>query len=365
MNCHAIIRSILLLLAFTSSVTLYAQERIGISLDRNQVLIGDPIQLKVEIQLPPDALITQLDLNFDEASLDASNLNAAVPGAAPEEEPNGPDLEIQNMGRWLGLSDTTNVVPTSILRWDTLRAGNTTILVNILQIIPWDAGLINLASMELNFEYLGEARLLRSNVLELRVASPEAPSSTVAVDSIGIAPIKKIIEEPLNWRDFLPWALGGLGVVLLVLLILYFVRRPKPSGPPPPKTRRVAVHEFSLDKLDTLKKEQLWQQGQVKEYQSKLTFIVREYLENRYNIQALESTTSEIVTQLRSQGFSADQQSQLQEMFQLADMVKFAKAEPEATMHSKLMETAEQFIRQTKPAELTEESDEGWLEVPI
>ncbi|MEL6635985.1 MAG: hypothetical protein AAFR05_04525 [Bacteroidota bacterium] len=364
MNCPRTIRLILAWLLLGSTPLLSAQERIGIGLDRNQVMIGDPIQFKVEVQLPPEARLLSLDLNFDEAQLDAPAFNT-TPGAPAEAPPEAPDLELRSTGRWLGMADTANIVEAALLDWDTLTAGSTTILVNELGIIPWDAGLVTLASVALDFEFRGERRQLLSNVLELRVGSPEAPSATAAMDSLGIAPIKDIRQEPLNWRDFLPWALGVLGAILLILLIRYVVRRPQPTGPPPPQTRRVAVHRYSLDKLEALKKRQLWQQGQVKEYQSELTFIVREYLENRYGIQALESTTAEILTQLQFREFATEQQTRLQEMFQLADMVKFAKAIPEATMHGKLMENAEGFIRQTQPAALTEESEEGWLEVPI
>lgn len=57
-------------------------------------------------------------------------------------------------------------------------------------------------------------------------------------------------------------------------------------------------HELALQKLVALQQQKLWQKGDVKPYQSELTFIIREYLENRFNIQALESTTDEIVQNL-------------------------------------------------------------------
>ncbi len=110
--------------------------------------------------------------------------------------------------------------------------------------------------------------------------------------------------------------------------------------------------------MTELKKSKLWQQGEVKAYQSQLTFIVREYLDGRYNIQALESTTHEILTQLNPIHLSEDWKSKLKEMLELADLVKFAKAEPPIEAHDRLMNYAEDFVMTTQQ-KILEESPES------
>jgi len=108
------------------------------------------------------------------------------------------------------------------------------------------------------------------------------------------------------------------------------------------------AHEIALTKLKKLEDKQLWQKGQLKEYQSELTYIVREYLEKRYGIQALESTTAEIITELKNEDISEGHKKQLSEMFNMADMVKFAKATPPLDIQSKLLNEAESFVFNTK-----------------
>ena len=97
-----------------------------------------------------------------------------------------------------------------------------------------------------------------------------------------------------------------------------------------------------------LKAEKLWQQGQVKTYQSRLTHIIREYLENRYNIPALESTTDEILHYLKKVDFDNQWKDKLQNILQIADLVKFAKAKPPVDFHDQVLKEAEDFVIATK-----------------
>ena len=108
------------------------------------------------------------------------------------------------------------------------------------------------------------------------------------------------------------------------------------------------AHEIAEEKLDDLKTQQLWQQGLIKEYQSKLTFIIREYLENRYDMKALESTTQEILKDLMSRDFDPGLNNDLREILTMADLVKFAKARPGENIHESFMLKAYELINRTK-----------------
>ncbi|MFQ5446939.1 MAG: hypothetical protein ACE5FF_08395, partial [Saprospiraceae bacterium] len=96
-----------------------------------------------------------------------------------------------------------------------------------------------------------------------------------------------------------------------------------------------------------------WQKGQLKAYHSQLTHIVREYLENRYGIRALEETTDEILHQMRNMNMGDMLTEKMTALLQTADLVKFAKAHPPADYHDRAMTMAETFILETKPATLT------------
>ena len=97
-----------------------------------------------------------------------------------------------------------------------------------------------------------------------------------------------------------------------------------------------------------LEQSDLLDNGEVNAFQTQLTYILREYLEGRYDIHALESTTDDILTSLRSIGVPDEWRVQLRQMLQTADLVKFAKAEPPLGFHVEALYSVKTFVEQTK-----------------
>ncbi len=87
----------------------------------------------------------------------------------------------------------------------------------------------------------------------------------------------------------------------------------------------------------------------VKEFHSELTEIVREYLHNRFNVDALEQTTPEILNQVETGNLLDNNNfSILSEMLGLADLVKFAKFQPLPDENENSLKTAYEFVLSTK-----------------
>lgn len=359
-------RTVYIILSFLTFLwigPINGQDNFILSLEPNEAMIGDQVLLKVQIQIPPNAKIEWLDLKLNQAIFQTTpNLQPGISDAPPSSEQ--PDIEIAHLDKWLAEPDTGSYFIGDWLAWDTLRSGNTQLLVNKLMVIPWDEGVIRLPAVELSYQINGGSRVIRSNDVQLRVGAPLRPQNTTS-DSLELAPIKPIRLEARTIADFLPLLLGLLTLGLIGFGVYYFISKRKKPTVVLPTTRRVAVHDWALQKLNALKEKELWQKGEVKSYQSELTFIVREYLENRYKIQALESTTPEILRQLKPLDFSEDHKNEIRQMLQMADMVKFAKAKPEVSVHDQIMDQARKFINRTQVQNMTEESTEGWIEVPI
>jgi hypothetical protein len=164
-------------------------------------------------------------------------------------------------------------------------------------------------------------------------------------DDNDLRPIKPIIEEPLNWVDFWPIyllvALGSIGYAL------YRNRkrrqRQAPPPPPPPPADVIALRE-----LDALEGKNLWQQDLTKEYYSELTRILREYLEGRFDVQAMEMTTRQITSALGQRtDFGQNQGKELSQLLQLSDLVKFAKARPAVELHAEGLNRVRTFVEET------------------
>jgi hypothetical protein len=80
-----------------------------------------------------------------------------------------------------------------------------------------------------------------------------------------------------------------------------------------------------------------------------LTHILRDYLEKRYQIPALESTSDELIAALRKTDMPLAIQFKLKQLLQMADLVKFAKVVPELNVHDGAYETAMELIMETEP----------------
>jgi hypothetical protein len=164
-----------------------------------------------------------------------------------------------------------------------------------------------------------------------------------------IKDIKPILRAPYTIRDFLPWIIGLLVLALAVWGIRNYLKNRKkaPVEKPAPKVTR-PVWEVAIEKLDALKAEQLWQKGQVKEYYTKLTDIIREYLEARFGLYAAEMTSSEILQATRPLFKDGEAMDSLRFVLFQADMAKFAKAQPGAFENEKSMSYGVEIINRTK-----------------
>ncbi|WP_116107185.1 hypothetical protein [Lewinella sp. IMCC34191] len=169
----------------------------------------------------------------------------------------------------------------------------------------------------------------------------------VVSDEEDIMPIKPIIEEPRNLLDYW-WVFAILAVVAIFFGVReYRCRQTREAPPPPPPP---PPHEVALGQLDVLEGERLWQSGQTDAYYVRLTRILRTYLEARFGIPALEMTTRQIVTALDTrQGLNREQRSELSELLQLSDLVKFAKATPAEDLHPQGLQRVREFVVETKP----------------
>ncbi len=182
--------------------------------------------------------------------------------------------------------------------------------------------------------------------------------STVAVDTtLAIKDIKQPYSANYSWVDWLKdhkLLVGGvlLGILIFCLLIYFILKsRKKPVPVVIEKVIQIPPHILALEKLEKLKNEKLWQEGKLKQYHIVLTDIVREYIEARFRIQALEQTTEEILYGFRNVAIDAESKERLRRLLLLGDLVKFAKEQPLPAENEESMNNAIYFINGTKREE--------------
>jgi aspartate carbamoyltransferase regulatory subunit len=107
------------------------------------------------------------------------------------------------------------------------------------------------------------------------------------------------------------------------------------------------AHVVALTALNELDKKQLWQKGMVKEYHSEITEIIRAYFERKFDLRALELTTTEVNLQLREKSGAAKIIDITNDFLNNADLVKFAKFKPENSVNQEMMKQALEIVNIT------------------
>ena len=169
--------------------------------------------------------------------------------------------------------------------------------------------------------------------------------------SLAITDIKDIEKAPIWWWGIIRWILLAVGLLLLIDLAFWLWRWYEKHHQPAeetidPELLRPA-DEVALEKLDEIKAAKIWKDGKVKQYQTELTDVVREYIGRRFDVHSTEKTSDET---LREMKLLIDKElfARLKSMFQLADLVKFAKWHTTPDENEQALTTAYDFVNQTK-----------------
>ena len=176
----------------------------------------------------------------------------------------------------------------------------------------------------------------------------------VAVDTTkAFYDIKQPLAVDYNWWDWIKdhwiWIVSGLVLILIIIYITWYVSRRYEKQPIFQTVKEVlTIDQVAINKLNGLQAKNLWQNGDVKTFYIELTDILREYLEKRYSIQALEQTTEEIFASLKHKQIAPDARKKLKDILVLADLVKFAKEKPVGPENEQSMTNAIDFVHLTK-----------------
>lgn len=190
--------------------------------------------------------------------------------------------------------------------------------------------------------------------------------ATFQIDSTShtIFDIKAQKTLPFRFGEISGYLLWSLAVLIVAALLVWLAvwwlgkhgRRLtdmfKPAPPLPP-------HVVAISELETLHNQKLWQNNKHKQYYSGLSDILRTYIAGRYGIGAMEMTTDEIVVAMKDVEMPKKNAMDLVSVLRDSDLVKFAKAMPDAAENEDAYQKAYWFVEETKPVEIevAEEED--------
>lgn len=239
---------------------------------------------------------------------------------------------------------------------DTVDLGNNRIQINRDIIVQsFDSGMYVIPALK----YVVGKDTFSSNPLTLKVIPVKVDTLTTIHD------FKPVEEAPYFFSDMFPeflvkywWAVLLIMLILIALLYAYFkwykvgtipfVKKPVVLIPP---------YDEAIMKLTQLKGEHLWESGNEKEYFTRLTDILRNYIDRRFGINAKEMTSAQIMELLRKNEETLAVNGQLGKVLEMADFVKFAKMRPLPDDNEVAYQRAVNFVNETKPVETV--SEEG------
>lgn len=163
-------------------------------------------------------------------------------------------------------------------------------------------------------------------------------------------PPKDVQDNPFRWSEWSGAFWRSVLFILLLLVIGYLIARLRDNKPVIRHIRvvkRLLPHQKALGAINAIKENRPDTQEGQKEYYTRLTDALRQYIEERFGFSAREMTSGEILQRLQENG-DETMMGELGELFRTADLVKFAKYETLMNENDRNLVHAVEFINQTK-----------------
>jgi hypothetical protein len=226
------------------------------------------------------------------------------------------------------------------------KSGNIKIIQKYL-ITSYDSGFYQIPPVFAEIKNSNGIKRFYSDYSRLRVMRVKiAPADKTAKFFDIVGPYR----APVTLGEILPWILiAAIAGVLIWYVIRYIKNHRKLRAGEVPVINPDPAHIIALRALEHLREEKLWQKGEIKIYYTKLTEILRQYLEDRFNVYSLELTTDETLEILARTGIKKDgAYNQLKTILKGADLVKFAKYKPESYENEEHFQNSWDFVMITK-----------------
>jgi len=307
-----------------------AETTLQTSVDRDSVLIADPINYTIEVLSPPDLLVEppspgrQLgpfevkDIEFLPPEERSGESGQTPTGKQPEKESAEPSEEQPEEPQ------------RTLIRWT---------------LVPYQTGRLEIPPVRIVvIDTSGVADTLQTGARPIEVISLQP-------DLQGdIRDIKPPEELPRGWA-WIGWPIGGLILLAAGLWALRLLRRRRLQknleaipyqGPPRP------AHRIALEELDRIAALHLLNRGMVKEHYIQISDAIRRYAEGRYAIGAMELTTWELIGEMKRTAVPEDDCGAFRSFLEECDLVKFAKHIPPAEVRDTLLDRARRLVQTTR-----------------
>ena len=272
-------RIVLMLLLHCALYPAFAQEvTVKAAVNKNSILIGEPIQLQVEARLPRD-----------------------------------------NNAKWFPFDSIPHFEFIEKAKIDTVQKEEGMLVKQTVTVTSFDSGRWVIPPLEL--EINGRTYLTDSFPVAVAFSNfdPAAPYHD----------IKDILEVANPYARYITWAIAAI-TLLSLLAVIYLLRKRSVAVIPPPRQPVQALSPFdeAMQSLEALQRQQLPEQGQVKAYYTRLNDILRAFLLRQTATATMQKTSEELILQVAHTGLPNDSVLSLAQTLRMSDAVKFARYIP-------------------------------------
>lgn len=304
---------LLLLLLFSGTQKMKAQDVVAsLSIDTNAILIGKPVTVLVQLSQPKS-----MSINWP--------------------------LFTDSMGQL----EILQVMPVDTVK---IEDENIVLRSQTITITSFDSGTFVIPEIVFQYKLPSSEKLLSAATDPLSIQVFTVPVDTTA-EIMDIRPVEDAPFDPM----ILVWiVLIYHAVLVLIGLAVWYIRRKNKSTEVTDQQPAffLPAHIIALDALADLEGEKLWQKGLQKVYFTRLTDILRLYIQHRWMIGAPELTTDEILSNSFVMTLDKASLEELERVLRLADLVKFAKMQPTSVENEDMMRLSMKFVSDTALPEL-------------
>ncbi|MBO9632943.1 MAG: hypothetical protein J7578_07465 [Chitinophagaceae bacterium] len=260
-----------------STLSIHAQVLVKASVDKDAILIGEPVKLMLDARMPLGAQVSWFRIdsipNFELIDKGKVDTVQGVDGK-----------KVQQVITITSYDSGYRVIPPL-----TLKVGNTTYSTD---------------SVGVNVNY-----------------TPYNPDA-------DYRDIKEIEEVPNPSSGAIPWIIGAVTLLAVAAIVWMLLPKKKKELPVAPKAPELTPYDEAIHALDALKQKGWPQLSESKIFYTQLNDVLRVFVMRKLKISSLEKTNDELTRALIVLKPDAEQFSQMSHALQIADYVKFAKYTP-------------------------------------
>ncbi len=211
------------------------------------------------------------------------------------------------------------------------------------ELVSYDVGKNTLPSLSIVVKREGSSEEFKTIPLTVEIKSV-SPGLTGKEDIKGIKP-QRAIKIPY-WY----YVLGFLSIAVIAGTILLMLRKRR-KVLIEERIERIAPWEKAFSELDKLVGTRTTTEEEIKFFYTRLSFIMRDYLESLYLFPALENTTSELMNNLKTRKELKPYLVETGNFLNQSDLVKFAKYIPTRVDSKEEISVIRSLIDNTKKDE--------------